>query len=203
MRISPLSCYNKNMSQKIRAFIALDISEEIRKELTLVQSQLKTKLKDGISWVKPENIHISLRFLGDIRQEDIIKINEIITSLAQETKSFEISLGELGVFANINNPRVIWVGIQKGKDTTKLLQRHLEEKLKTLGFEPERQTFHPHLTLTRIKYLKDKTVLEQCLRIISPDNRLSCLIDKIILFQSTLSPQGSIYTKIFEGNLIH
>jgi len=188
------------MPKQIRTFIAIDITEQMRQELSRIQSQLKPDLAGKISWVRPENIHITLRFLGDIGQQMLSQIKQIIADTADTTSGFSVDLGELGAFPKAYNPRVIWVGIKSGQDKLKALHTQLQEKLNGIGFAQEEKDFHPHLTIARIKLLKDKQALENLLHQIKPRN-LSTAIDRIILFQSQLSQQESIYSKLFEQKL--
>jgi len=190
------------MADEIRAFIGLEINAGIRNELTRIQNELKTRINSGISWVKPDNIHITLRFLGNIKPEAIASLTQIIENICQKTKRFEINLGALGVFASFTRPRVIWVSIDNGLEQLKIIHQHLTEQLKTIGLEPEAQIFHSHLTLGRVKFLKNNQLLKDAFQNITCDNSLLSLTDKLILFQSRLSPQGAIYRRIAESNFL-
>ncbi len=184
------------MSQTIRAFIAIDISAAIRQELKTIKAQLKTTIFGKISWVKPENIHLTLKFLGDISEAQLEQIKGIITQVSQANKPFTLTLGKLGAFPSISNPRIIWVAIESEAERTKVIARQLEEKLEAIGWTPEEKKFHPHLTLARVKFIKDKKIFENCRQKINPPS-LTTRINEIILFKSTLTPQGAIYTTLF------
>jgi len=188
------------MLKQIRAFIAIEITEQMRQELSRIQSQLKPRLPGKISWVRPENIHLTLRFLGNIDQQMLLQIKQAIVDTADTASGFFAGLGELGAFPKVYNPRVIWIGINAGQDKLKALHAQLQEKLNCIGSALEEKDFHPHLTIARVKLLKDKQALETLLPQIKPLN-LSTAINRIILFQSQLSPQGAIYSKLFEQKL--
>jgi 2'-5' RNA ligase len=186
----------------IRSFIALELSPEIYKNLGL----LIDKLKKGVqftsarpSWVNPESIHLTLKFLGNIEESMIDQIAEVMTNAANETHPFSIRIRDLGVFPNPRQPRVLWCGMTKGEDQTVSIQTKIDRGLAALGFEKESRPFHPHLTLARIKTLKGTAALMDVVK--SHQNSLvgECRMDRVILFQSQLHPSGAVYTKLKEA----
>jgi 2'-5' RNA ligase len=185
----------------IRSFIALELSPEIYKNL----GQLIDNLKKGVqftsarpSWVNPESIHLTLKFLGNIEETMIDPIAEIMTKAANETHPFTIRIRDLGVFPNPRQPRVLWCGMTKGEDQTISIQTKIDRGLSTLGFEKETRPFHPHLTLARIKSLKGVSQLMDIVK--THQNSLvgECRFDRVILFKSELHPSGAVYTKLKE-----
>lgn len=185
----------------IRSFIALELSSEIYKNL----GQLIANLKKGVqftsarpSWVNPESIHLTLKFLGNIEEAMIDPIAEVMTKAANETHPFTIRIRDLGVFPNPRQPRVLWCGMTKGEDQTISIQTKIDRGLATLGFEKETRPFHPHLTLARIKSLKGVSQLMDIVKTHQNSQVGECRIDRVILFKSELHPSGAVYTKLKE-----
>ena len=189
------------MNKTIRAFVALELDSHIQTRLGEIQEELK---KSGISirWVKPENIHLTLKLLGQITFEQIEQIKKTLEETAETKKPFFIGLGKLGAFPKPEHPRVIWAGIKEGCKETIQFDKELEARLQTLGFTPEAREFIPHLTLGRIRLPhQDKKSLRRLKEIILFLNSqtakpLKTLAAQVTLFQSTLTPEGSAYTPI-------
>ena len=236
------------MVDTIRAFIAIELSKEIKVKLGVFQETIactsastkgslpsevlyfpkrqerlkksgadvnpvrnintsddKNKISNGVKWVKPDGIHLTLKFLGNIPTSKISLIKEVLDSIAKETVSFQIALSKIGAFPKIDYPRVIWVGLEEGKDKTIELNRKLEERLEKIGFPKESRSFQPHLTLGRVKSSKNKGGLKKSIELLNRDlpPLLSCeskkggakmTVSEIKLFKSTLTPKGAIYT---------
>ncbi|MFA5085110.1 MAG: RNA 2',3'-cyclic phosphodiesterase [Candidatus Omnitrophota bacterium] len=182
----------------MRAFIAIELSEEIRKSLAQIEAHLKYSAAD-VKWVETGNIHLTLKFLGDIAEENCEKIIAILDDIGRSFKPFEISIKDIGAFPNIDYPRIIWVGLDKGAIESKALAEKIGEETLKIGFQKEQRPFAPHLTVGRVRSPKNKEALKQKI--------LSCqlsavsrqLIRSIILYKSILTPKGPIYTKIHEA----
>ncbi len=183
------------MNQPIRSFIAVELNEGIREELKNVQEDLK-KLNLDVKWVEINNIHLTLKFLGYADTQDLEKIKTILKETAVLFKPFEISLSDLGVFPKIDFPRVIWAGLNQGKDELIKIASVLEENLKKLGFTPEDREFSPHLTLGRVRSAKNKDKLKNYFTSSKPDFSKRQEIKTLTLFQSQLSPKGPTYTAL-------
>ena len=188
------------MGNTLRTFIAVDLTGEILKELIRLQSELKKSLKGRISWVEPENIHLTLRFLGQINDEQLNQIKKIVQEIAEKIKKFNIDLGVIGAFPDVSNPRIVWVGINFGFNHLNEINAELEDKLETINFAVGEKYFHPHLTIARIKSLDGENILPKITRKIRP-KQLAETVDKLIIFQSELTPQGAKYTELFEAKL--
>ncbi len=188
------------MENTLRAFIAVDINAVIRKELVRIQSELKKSLKGKISWVEPKNIHLTLRFLGQIDNKQLKKIKEIVQETAQKIKKFNMDLGVIGAFPDVCDPQIIWVGINYGFNQLNEINAKLEDKLETINFAVGEKYFHPHLTIGRIKSIYGKNPLPEITQNIRP-KQVTESVDKIIIFQSELTPQGAKYSKLFEAKL--
>ncbi|MFH1045635.1 MAG: RNA 2',3'-cyclic phosphodiesterase [Candidatus Omnitrophota bacterium] len=182
-----------------RSFIALEISNPIQKELARLQQELQTANAD-IKWVKPTRIHLTLKFLGDVSPQLLTEVKTVISGLGLETPAFEIGIERLGAFPTSEHPRVIWVGIGQGKECSQRLAKNLEEKLQQLGFIPEKKPFQPHLTLGRVRSNHNRAQCTELLRNLSVAP-IAMRADKLVLFKSTLTPDGAIYEPLHEVKL--
>ena len=186
----------------IRTFIALDISAEVRQGL----GDLIKRLKKGFhytaarpKWVRPESIHLTLKFLGNIEESQVEGISEILKNAAAETHPFTLRVRDLGVFPHPRRPRVLWCGLTKGEKQAVSLQKKIDRGLAGLGFEKEKRAFHPHFTLARIKSLKGAGAMMNIIKIHEHTLVGECLVDRVILFRSQLHPEGARYTRLFEA----
>jgi RNA 2',3'-cyclic 3'-phosphodiesterase len=149
-----------------------------------------------ITWVSPENIHITLKFFGETRESDIPEISNILAAAATGFHSFSVELSGLGVFGSRYDPRVIWIGMH-GAEPLSLLAKRIADGLKTIGMEPDRQNFVPHLTLGRIKKVTDLKLFQKTMEKYRDIKLYDCKIDKLILFESKLRKEGPEY--VIEG----
>ena len=184
---------------KLRLFIAIELPSNIIDGLRNVQEELKDK-SNKLSWAKPENIHLTLKFLGDTETGKIDSMVNILEGIAGKSFSFEISVKGVGTFPAAGTPRVIWVGIEENKDMLQLYN-NIEEGLAALGFEKERRDFKPHLTIGRIKFLNDRAGLRRGLEKVAGLNLARFAVAGFALFKSTLTPEGAIHTKLKEYTL--
>jgi 2'-5' RNA ligase len=184
---------------KVRSFIALELSDEARVELARIEEALK-KSDANVKWVKPESVHLTLKFLGYIDEEKIAPISEKIEKIASGISPFDIALSGIGVFPSWRQARVIWVGIEEGAENVKTLAGQVEEAMAREGFEKEERSFRSHLTLGRVRSPKNKEKLEKEALSIEVKPAKSH-ISKIILFKSDLSQKGAVYTPLFTADL--
>ncbi len=187
------------MKNNIRAFIALELDTRIQAELKRIQNKLK-HLTGEIFWASPDNFHLSVRFLGNISQGDIKTIEKINQKIAKRVKAFPLALSVLGVFPYISDPQVLWAGINSGYSQVTQINTLLSKDLSTLNIKSGDRHFHPHITLARIKSLKNKSELSKLIDTIKPSAG-SEDISNLILYKSELSKQGAIYTKLSEVEL--
>lgn len=179
----------------MRTFIALELSAEIREELSRLHGEFK-KTDADVKWVKPENIHLTLKFLGNVDEAKIEKIKNALGEISGREKPFEISLSGLGAFPNLNYPRVVWVGIDKGSSEAEKIAGLIADSMEKLGFPKEERPFSAHLTLGRVKSGRNKAGLKEKISSLSVQPK-SCAVNHITLFQSTLTPAGPIYTPLY------
>ncbi len=190
------------MAKTTRSFIAIALNENLHKELESLQVKLKAADAD-VKWVKPENIHLTLKFLGNIIDEQIEKVKNTVKKITSDFKTYQIHLAEIGAFPKISYPRVIWAGMDEGVDKTGDIYQSIEEELSKKRFEKEKRPFSPHLTLGRVRSAKNR---QRLIKTIEKEKNFSSssklLVEEIVLFKSTLTPKGSIYEPIFKGSLV-
>jgi len=188
----------------MRTFIAIELPAQIKDYLASLQKELKKSGAD-VKWVEPVNIHITMKFLGEIDEVQFERISLIMDQVSENIKYFIARLGTLGAFPNISSPRVIWMGLDKGHTELKTLAKELEEKIKKLGIPKEDRVFSSHITLGRTRSGLNMGKLITALQITSkPETQTQTLefpVTSITLFKSTLSSKGPTYEAIKTSNL--
>lgn len=181
----------------IRAFIAIDIPEDVRAAIGEAQTQLKqTQVGAKISWAKVANLHLTLQFLGDVEEAVLDKIKSALPSVAARHQPFELMVHGAGAFPNEKKARVIWVGCDDAGGRLKALARAVQEAMQPLGFEPEHREFSAHLTLGRVKFPRHDLALTSALDSLKNTGFGTLRVQAIHLVESQLHPEGSIYTKL-------
>lgn len=184
----------------MRTFIAVELLENIKKKIEEVQNPLK-KTDTYISWVKPGNVHLTLKFLGEVEENKIEDVFYGTEKALKGAKSFSLSLKNLGCFPNLRRPRVVWVGVDKGKEELSFLQKNIEEELSKLGYPKEDRAFSPHLTIGRVKSPKN---IEKLVKLIEKTDFQTeeVKINEVVVMKSQLHPQGAIYTPLRKIKLL-
>ena len=185
------------MGKKIRAFIAIRLPESALHAIGKIQDQLR-KSGFNIRWVRKEGMHLTLKFLGDIEESDIALIQSAMEASAKKASIFALQGSGLGVFPDMRRPRVLWVGFSGDVAMLSSLQGFLESRLADLGFPKERRPFKGHITLGRAKGRLDKDKLRKALEKLESFETESFPVQSVVLYQSTLRPEGAIYTKLEE-----
>lgn len=180
----------------VRTFLAAELPADIMQGVAQVQSRLKKTLSGPIRWVRPEGIHLTLRFLGDISPERIPDILAAVEPCCTGTAPIPLMVKSLGVFPHLNHPRVLWMGLEGETVALKNLRDRLEEAAVGLGFAREDRSFRAHLTLARIKSPKGLIGIASAVESQSGASAGSFTVTALHLFQSALTPQGAIYTKL-------
>ena len=183
----------------MRTFIAIELEEKIKELLSKIQAELK-KSGEDIKWVNPRDIHLTLKFLGEVEEQKIPKIIQLLKEAACATKPFTIELNTLGGFPTLRSPRVIWAGIEKGKGELTRLAHTIEDAIVSLKSPKENRAFSTHFTLGRIKHIKDTQGFQKEVEQIQFP-LLAQEVTSVTLFKSTLTPKGPIYEKLTETNL--
>lgn len=188
------------MSQTIRSFIAFELPAAVISLLDHMQQELKS-LRLKARWVRPENIHLTLKFLGNINPADIENIGGAMADAAAECTPFAMTVDGIGFFPGIKRPRIIWVGLGGATAVLLELQHNLEDRLATVGFAKENRSFKAHLTLGRIRQAVDPNTLGRAIEDYSDFGRQQFIADRIILFKSDLKPSGAVYSKLKQVEL--
>ena len=136
--------------RKTRTFIAVELSSTVRQRATDLIQRLQAS-ESRVNWVAPENMHITLKFLGDQTDSEMVTICRTVQEAVQQLPPFEFCCHGAGAFPSCQRPRTLWIGVQLGADQLQQLQRHVEEALSKLGYPRENREFHPHLTIGRVR----------------------------------------------------
>ncbi len=179
----------------MRTFIAVEIPNEVRIEIGKLITKLKG-LESGVKWVEEKNIHITLKFLGEVKDNDLERLKNLVKDVVAETKIFEVSYEGLGTFPEGKTPRVIWIGIEKGKDELKKIADELEETLSKNGFRKEERDFSSHATIGRVKEKKNIGELKKAIEEKKNIRFGKSTVSHITIMKSTLSPKGPTYEAI-------
>jgi 2'-5' RNA ligase len=183
------------MSETIRTFIAIEIPGNIISKIRELQEGIKVYgLK--IRWVRSENIHLTLKYLGDVEAVKIGEIAEAISKTVEGYIPISLKAKGIGVFPGIKRPRVLWVGLTGQLESLVRLQKTLDENLKVLGFPGEKRPFKGHLTMGRIKAKFGDALM--AFRSFEPETFTA---SQIILYKSELKPSGAVYTKLSSASL--
>ena len=180
---------------KIRAFIAIEIPTEIQNKIGELQNSLKG-IGGRISWTKPGNIHLTLKFLGDTDEKIIDEIATELQQAVQKIEGFNISVQGTGVFPNFKRPRVVWVAAKSDGDQLEKLAAQIEDCMKNFGYEKENRRFSAHLTLGRVKDTKGIEPIMEKLRSYEEFVAGNFSVKEFYLIKSELHPAGSIYTPL-------
>ena len=184
----------------LRSFLAIELPATILKRIEEVQKDLKSSRAD-VRWVSPGNIHLTLKFFGNIEVSQIDPIVKSIEEQIQTTPPISIAVQGISAFPGLKNPRVIWVGLNDEKGILVSLQRRLEKELEKIGYKPEDRSFHPHLTLGRMRSNRGKDELVRGMDKYRVEDFGNFQVEKVVLFKSDLKPTGPIYTPLREIRL--
>jgi 2'-5' RNA ligase len=183
--------------QTIRTFIALEIGEEIKAEIAQIQDKIKEANCVSGKWVLKDNMHLTLKFIGDTELKTVQKIKEELNRCLKDEKSIKCNVSSVGVFPDDRFARVIWVGIKNGDMQIIDLAEKLENRLCKLGFKKEKKDFKTHITICRPKQILDRNLLKASLEEINGNFKpKEFTADKITFFESKLTPQGPIYSAL-------
>jgi 2'-5' RNA ligase len=188
----------------IRAFIAITLPSEIKTELESTIQKFKAERVKGVRWVAVENIHLTLRFLGDTSPADLEQLTKILQAECTAYSSFAVEVAGVGAFPNPRRPRIIWVGLQAPAVLTELAAS-IESAARSIGIQPEERAFSPHLTLGRVKNdasPADILNLSAALNSIDVGSLGGFTVTRFTLFRSDLRPQGPLYSVLAQFNLL-
>lgn len=190
--------------ESVRLFVSVELPEEVKRELGKLGDRLRSNGLETLKWVAPENIHITLKFLGYV-QPGIIK--DIILEINKASSAFgpfDIGLKGLGVFPALSRPQVLWVGLSGEVGRLQILAGQLEEKLMGLGFAAEKRRFIPHLTLARVRPGMLPGELQALAEVVSRTGfnfTYPVKVNCVNLMQSRLAAEGAVYTRLHQAKL--
>ena len=185
--------------EQIRSFIAIELPDELKLELTQLEARLKLGKQPWVKWVDPYSIHLTLKFLGSIAADRIGEITRAMEEAVQGIPPFHLEVKDLGVFPNLRRVQVAWVGIGGEVDKLGQLQQRIESNLVPLGFAPESRPFTPHLTLARLRDqapLGERQRFGQLIASTKFEAAYTIEVDAINLMRSQLTREGAIYSRI-------
>ena len=180
----------------MRTFIAVEIPKDIQKKIGGYVSSINGNFRH-VRWVSPQNLHFTIKFLGEVKSSNLDELKDCVAKTASETCQFWLNLNNTGFFPSKKNPRVIWIGADSGADNMLMMFQSLENHLEKVGFDREVRAFSPHLTIGRVR--KDK-------KIAAPESlpefgQESFLVSSLALIKSTLTPNGPVYEIIHKSDL--
>jgi 2'-5' RNA ligase len=176
----------------IRTFVCIEIPDSIKSRVTNLQETLRN-IGDRVSWTKPSNINITLKFLGDVEASRIEGAANAIERAAHKISPFEIEIGGVGCFPSTRSPKVFWIGVSNMPQPLQTLHSNIEDELERLGFKRENRKFSPHLTMGRVRGPHNSARLAEAL-IATGFESETFTATELILMRSDLDSAGSIYT---------
>ncbi len=185
-------------SHKIRAFVALKLPENIISSIKKIQEDLKL-YRFPVRWVRPEKMHLTIKFFGEIAESDIKNIGAAMNNCAGSYAPLSLSAKGVGVFPGIAHPRVIWAGISGEASLLFDLRNALENRFEEIGFKKEGRPFKGHLTLGRFRERVDSGKLIEALRKFQSFESEIFVAEKIYLYKSDLEPEGPVYTELLSA----
>ncbi len=189
----------------VRAFIAIEIPPHIQQAIQQATANLRRELNTSVRWVTPENIHLTLKFLGDISPAQVDALTSTLRAQADSAPAFDVEAGGLGSFPDGKRVRVLWIGLHAPAELA-ALSRGIESACARLGYESEKRGFSPHLTIGRVRQdasASDTQRIRHALEAATIDSLGAVRVDSVHLFQSDLQRSGAVYTKLFSAPLHH
>ncbi len=185
----------------IRTFIAIDVGQQVRRRAGDLIDRLRVS-GAPVKWVSPNKMHLTLKFLGNISSDEITSICHLVSELVEGFPPFAVHCHGAGAFPNVDRPRVVWLGITEGHDQIIALQELIENAMAELGIRPEPRSFHPHITLGRIR--RGDPTLEQLAELLRENTDFdagSFDVNDVAIYSSSLKRQGPEYTALSRAEL--
>jgi RNA 2',3'-cyclic 3'-phosphodiesterase len=188
------------MQKTLRAFVAIPIPDRVT--VFLRQSQARLRLPEmNVRWVAAKNIHLTLKFFGDIDSSRISAVAAQMDAVAGMTRPFSLAAEGVGVFPNLRRARVLWVGLTGDLDRLKAIQAALESGMESIGFRRESRDFGAHLTIGRIRHRMDARMIGASLDYLKDAASDFFRVDRLMLFKSVLKPNGPEYSQLHTSHL--
>ncbi len=189
----------------LRTFIAVELDRELLGSLVALQDRLREHVAPrSIRWVRPEGIHLTLKFLGETRPDQVEAVKVALDRAASEVRPFAFTVGGMGCFPNTRRPRVIWVGLYEPSGTLSRLRDAVESHVAPLGFPTEKRPFRPHLTLGRVQRYASKSEVREVGEVIAAGETGTLdemRVGQVSYIKSDLRPGGAVYTTLHRARL--
>lgn len=179
----------------MRTFISIELPDEIKQGIARVQEQLR-KAGASAGWTRPEGIHLTLKFLGEVPDAKVQEIMQALDGAVKGSGKLNLKVEGAGTFPNVKNPRVLWVGVTGDIEKLAALQASVEDAMERLDFEHETRKFSPHLTLARIKFPKPRDNWQQIIEGIKDVKLGGFEAGQVRLMKSELKREGAVYTEV-------
>jgi 2'-5' RNA ligase len=184
-----------------RIFIAVDISDEARRQAAAHIDELRSGVKNlRVGWERPEKLHLTLKFIGDATNEQLERLNNAVEQAASLARPFHLRTGKTGVFPSIRIARVLWLGLEDAGGELRRLQEILETACEKAGFARETRHFKPHLTIARLREPGESAGLA-VVHVRTQIEPVEFEVPEIVIYESRLAPTGSVYTPVFKYKL--
>ena len=190
---------DKNEGSQLRLFVACELPAEMKAALTALQDALRSQGAPPVRWVRPEGIHLTLKFLGEVPAQRVTNISVALAPTVEGIRPLELSLGSLGAFGGRRGARVVWVGVEGDVERVAELQRRVEAALERLGFPAENRPFSAHLTLARVPDhvgTAERERLWDLTKALAPPRPVGVTIRELSLMRSILGPGGAVYERL-------
>jgi 2'-5' RNA ligase len=184
----------------MRTFLAVEVPADVKRALASLQEELRSSGAD-VRWIRPEGIHLTLKFLGEIPSQRVDEIREAVEEMLGTHRPFSLEVRGLGGFPRLSQPRVVWVGLGGEVDRLRALQEDVEKGMNALGFPREERPFHPHLTLGRVRSPRRRDRLLEGIRSLMDIQLGGFRVEAVAQFESELLPSGARYTRLWEHPL--
>jgi 2'-5' RNA ligase len=186
---------------RVRTFIGIEIGDEIRKNAVALQQRL-AQTGAAVKWVEPENLHVSLLFLGEVDEREVVSVCRAVAVVAGREPPFPLRVSGVGAFPNNRRPKTVWAGVADGAEPLRRLHGLLEDELLALGcYRKEDRPYTPHLTLGRVKAEGGGHALAAELPKLLAWDGGRTTVDEVLVFGSELTRDGPVYTALGRGEL--
>ena len=185
---------------KLRTFIAVELSMDVRGLAKTAIRKLSAADAD-VRWVEPENMHLTMKFLGDIDPLDTLEVCQAVEAAVAPIPPFDVLFGGVGAFPAADRPRTLWLGVTDGLEELTELHQAIEQAMADCGYPPEARRFHPHLTFGRVRGGRNISELSELVTSLADSGSGSTDIDEVVVMSSELTRQGPIYTPLGHAEL--
>ena len=194
------------MTDDIRAFLAIELSDDVKSILRELTERLGRAGIDGLKPVRPENIHLTVKFFGDVSANRVDSIVGALTLAAKAIQPFTLRLGSVGAYPNSRNPRVVWVGLDGDVVSLREAHRYIEAALEDINIKPDSRKFSPHLTVARLRDRASPSERRRAAELLlnaAYQTGHPVTVERLSLMRSILCPEGPQYTTLADITLDH